>query len=339
MPQGSEFCAECGAPLIDAPGVQGSDAEVYPELAKANLARMRKEWKHGEDICLAILRRFPNNHSANTLLGDIAAEKGDLDQAAEWYELALDIVPDDAETRQKLEAARLEVQSRQTQATVETLGIPSKRFPLALYAMIGIVVVAFGVAAVLMLNRPRETGPDPNRPIVLEDRKSPPNNDPATVKSDTPTEEYQVDEDLAMKIASEARLEGRTLTASVASLTGDVRLVLHAVGTDGEWISRAKAVMAAFKLRSDAPKVEVQYVTSADSTPESHTVDRATYEKTQAADFDVTDEALLVLTLLGHTLEQPTPADEGTAPNNTVTPPLGDGGDKSSDVDDKASGG
>ena len=340
MPAGSEFCAECGAPLTDAPGVGGSDAEVYPELARANLARMRKEWKQAEDICLSILRRFPNNHSSNTLLGDIAAERGDLEQAAEWYELALDIVPDDEETKLKLQTAKDELSTRQTQTTVETLGIPPKRAPIALYLMITLVVAAFTVATVMMLNKPKETGPNPNTPIVLEDQKLPAKTDieEPTTPDEAPVT-YKIDDDLAASIATDAQMDGRALTASIADPGGSVRLILHAVGTDGEWIQRARVVMSAFKLRVDAPKVELQYLTSADPKPETQFVVRSSFEQTQAADFDLTNEALVVETLFGHKMVVPTPQDPNTEPNNTITPPVGEGGDKSSESGSGATGG
>lgn len=330
MPADAEFCAECGAPLKDAPGVGGSDAEVYPELAKANLARMRKEWKQAEDICLAILRRFPNNHSANTLLGDIAAEKGDLEQAAEWYELALDIVPDDSDTKVKLEAARQEMATKQTQTTVETLGIPAKRAPIGLYAMIVLVLGAFVVAAVVMMNRPGEKGDNPNKPIVLQDNGLPAKGAPVEEPAEEPKPvQYKIDDDLGAKIATDAKVEGRSITASVAEPGGSIRLILHAVGDDGEWVLRARVVMAAFRLRVDAPKVELQYLKSTDPKPEAQIVERSTFEKTLAADFDLTDHALVVETLFGHKMEPTTPADPNGPPNGTVTPPMGEGNDAS----------
>lgn len=334
MPEDAEFCAECGAPLQDAPGVGGSDAEVYPELAKANLQRMRKEFKAAEDICLSILRRYPNNHTANMLLGDIAAERGELEQAVEWYELALDIVPDHEETQQKLADVRTEIANRQTKTQVEQLGIPERKPPLVLYAMITVVIGAFAIAAVLIANKKPATGPDPNRPIVLDDPKPTVKPKEPEVKPDEAKPAvYKLDEDLAVKLAAEAGIEGRALTASVADPGDSVRLILHSVGTDGEWPLRAKLVLAAFKEKPNAPKVEIQYLVSGSPTPDTKIVDRAAFERTQAADFDVNDAALVVETLFGHKLETPAPdVDPNAPPNNTVTPPIGEGGDRSTET-------
>ncbi len=331
MPADAEFCAECGAPLKDAPGVAGSDAEVYPELAKANVLRMRKEFKPAEDICLAILRRYPNNVSANTLLGDIAAERGELEQAVEWYELSLDIVPDSVEVTQKLEALRQELSTRQTQATVQTLGIPQKQAPIGLYAMILLLVVAFGVAGVILSNKKSsgalEPGTDPNKPLVVGNQGQP-QSEPEPKTSDLDNEskpaQYREDEGFARALAEQAGIGNRALIASIADPGGSVRLILHAVGNDGEWILKAKLVMAAFKNQSDAPKVEVQYLRADEPTPEAKIVERSAYERTQAADFDLANDALVVETLFGHKMEPPsTPQPDDT---KTVTPPLGEGG-------------
>jgi len=335
MPEDAEFCAECGAPLQDAPGVGGSDAEVYPELAKANLQRMRKEFKAAEDICLSILRRYPNNHTANMLLGDIAAERGELEQAVEWYELALDIVPDHEETHQKLADVKTEIANRQTKTQVEQLGLPEKKPPIGLYVMIAVVIGAFAIAAVVIANKKPASGPDPNRPIVLDDPKPPAKQkEPDVTPDEAKPVVYKLDEELAVKLAAEAGIEGRALTASIADPGDSVRLILHSVGADGEWPLRAKLVLAAFKEKPNAPKVEIQYLVSGSPTPETKIVDRAAFEKTQATDFDLNDAALLVETLFGHKLESPTPenVDPNAPPNNTVTPPIGEGGDRSSET-------
>lgn len=332
MPADAEFCAECGAPLKDAPGVDGSDAEVYPELAKANLLRMRKDFKAAEDVCLSILRRFPNNHSANVLLGDIAEERGELDQAAEWYELALDIVPDSEEVTKKLETVRAQLAEKQVQTTVAQLGIPEKKPPVGLYAMIVLILGAFVVAAIVFANRKNPGTQDPNKPIVVNEAKSK-LEPPQEPEKDEPVI-FSVNDDLGQKIAAEAGVEGRTIQAAVGNPGGSIRLGLHAVGDDGEWPTRAQVVMAAFKLDTSTPKVELQYFKSTDPKGDVQIVERSTYERTQAADFDATDMNLLVETLFGHKMQEG-PTGEGQDPENkTITPPMGEGGDGSADPGD-----
>ena len=62
-------------------------------LAEANLARMRSQWDKAEARCIDIMRANPNSHHAHSLLGDIFRDQGRLEEAAQWYQLALDLNP------------------------------------------------------------------------------------------------------------------------------------------------------------------------------------------------------------------------------------------------------
>ncbi|HVL39769.1 MAG TPA: tetratricopeptide repeat protein [Fimbriimonadaceae bacterium] len=143
------YCPECGASIGgDATAAEGSDAAIYPELARANLLRMRGEYRQAEEVCLGLLKRFPNNSTANSLLGDICAERGDLEHAVQWYELALDLVPDSPPVKDKLAAVRNRIREREAASTAEQIGLPPPRANhSALYvalALIGLIVVGVG---------------------------------------------------------------------------------------------------------------------------------------------------------------------------------------------------
>lgn len=139
------FCPECGAPMASS---EGSDNEIYPLLARANLLRMRAQYKQAEDLCLKILRRYPSNATTNTLLGDICAERGDLEQASQWYELALEIVPESKVEREKLAAIRRRIHERETARTAEQIGLPVRRRNMVWPVVAAIAaIVAVGVGA------------------------------------------------------------------------------------------------------------------------------------------------------------------------------------------------
>lgn len=137
IPPGAATCPECGAPVKDASTTE-AEAVVYPELARANLARMRGDYKQAEDQLLSILKRYPNNPSANEMLGDLAAEREDYPHALEWYEMALDIVPTSASIARKLREARAHVEQKTTQDTTAQLGLPdpSSRLPVVIGSLI-----------------------------------------------------------------------------------------------------------------------------------------------------------------------------------------------------------
>lgn len=147
---GAEFCPECGAPLGSAPA-EGSDAAIYPELARVNLLRMRGDGKAAIDQCRSILRKFPNNVTANQLLGDLCSESGDLEQAKEWYELALDIAPKHAQIQQKLTDVKQRLERNETQGLVEQLGLPKEKSRSGWIALgLAALVIAVGAVAYIL---------------------------------------------------------------------------------------------------------------------------------------------------------------------------------------------
>lgn len=146
VPISQPFCPECGAPIVtEEHHAEGSDSAVYTELARANLLRMRGEYKQAEEQCLNILKRFPNNSSANTLLGDISAEQGDLTQAVQWYELSLDLLPDEESVKTKLKSARDRIAMQEAASTAKELGLPTNSGKKNIF-IAGIVVLVLIVA-------------------------------------------------------------------------------------------------------------------------------------------------------------------------------------------------
>jgi hypothetical protein len=142
----AEFCVDCGAAF--ASGGEGSDTEVYNELARANVLRIRGDWKGAADVCLGILKRFPNNATAHTLLGDIHAEGGDLKQAASWYEMALDLNPDSKADKEKLASVQTRMKEHEAAQTAEQLGIPERRSMVLPYVLVlGVIVLGVAVAS------------------------------------------------------------------------------------------------------------------------------------------------------------------------------------------------
>ena len=81
----------------------GLTQEVYALLAQANLCRIRGNWPDAIDKCMAAMRIDPHSVAAHGLLGDIYENKGCLDDAIQWYRMALDINPDSPADQQKLE--------------------------------------------------------------------------------------------------------------------------------------------------------------------------------------------------------------------------------------------
>jgi len=106
------YCRACGAPKAGQARASGSvtlDADVYPILAAANLARVRRQFAEAAATCLEVLRHQPRNPTAHSLLGDIYRDQGKPRDAIEWYKQALELDPQSSSDRKKLDQLRDQV--------------------------------------------------------------------------------------------------------------------------------------------------------------------------------------------------------------------------------------
>ncbi|MEO7453713.1 MAG: tetratricopeptide repeat protein [Fimbriimonadales bacterium] len=139
------YCEECGAPQGSSPG---SDSIVYPEIARANLLRLKGDLDSAEKVCLAVLRRFPNNPAAHGMMGDLCFEAGKLENAKQWYEMALDLTPNDEGLRRKLKAIDESSAKQMSDAGLAGLEI-QPRSGGTIAAMIGVVVLIVALAGLM----------------------------------------------------------------------------------------------------------------------------------------------------------------------------------------------
>jgi len=105
IPDDAAVCPQCGAESSSLSQPPDDAArEVYSLLAAANLARIRRAYEEATAKCIEVLRRFPNNASAHSLMGDIYADQTLLRDAVEWYKIALELDPASRADRAKLAA-------------------------------------------------------------------------------------------------------------------------------------------------------------------------------------------------------------------------------------------
>ncbi len=104
------FCPSCGAA---APEVGADDGQgVEKMLAAANLSRIRRNWEEASRLCLQALAADPDNPAAHALLGDIYHDQDRVEEAAVWYQMALDLDPGNASLRAKLEREKAVLKAR-----------------------------------------------------------------------------------------------------------------------------------------------------------------------------------------------------------------------------------
>jgi hypothetical protein len=90
------------------PTVRKDLTAPQPLLAQANLERIRGQWAEAVETCVRVLRDNPGNADAHSLLGDIYRDQGEIDDAIQWYRMAVDLRPagPDVEKLRKLEVER-----------------------------------------------------------------------------------------------------------------------------------------------------------------------------------------------------------------------------------------
>lgn len=163
LPEDAVYCTHCGINQETGQRADGDapDSSVYPMLAEANLFRMRGNWEAAEQKCVEVLRMYPNNATAHSLLGDIYANQGRWEEAVQWYQLATDLDPSNQADRAKLEQARqrlLSAPPAQRASALSTSGGAGRHsFLLGPRAQFAIIVVLTCVVALLYLGtRPKQ---------------------------------------------------------------------------------------------------------------------------------------------------------------------------------------
>lgn len=98
------FCPNCGAGVAaEQRARQPMSPEVGVLLTSANLHRINREWDDALADASQALQMDPNNAEVASLLASVYEGRGDLDEAAVWYKIAVEFRPDNAAYRAKLD--------------------------------------------------------------------------------------------------------------------------------------------------------------------------------------------------------------------------------------------
>src|SRR5438552_1445622 len=106
MASGSRFCSICGSSTEPvAVSRTPSSSRTDSLLAEATLFRLRSRWTDAEKRCVDVMRLDARNVHAHSLLGDIYRDQGKADEARQWYQMALDLEPDNSALKTKVHEA------------------------------------------------------------------------------------------------------------------------------------------------------------------------------------------------------------------------------------------
>lgn len=168
LSQDATHCPECGLPVTsgtDDPLLhEEAERLVNPHLARANLLRLRGQWDEAIRACAEVLRQFPSNVHAHALMGDIYRDQGNLEEAAQWYKLALELAPDSVVDRQRLEQVQRELELRQQaqhqSQEVQHLQRQARTLRIFSASVIGVAtVIAIGITWAFQSRIANETTP------------------------------------------------------------------------------------------------------------------------------------------------------------------------------------
>lgn len=175
------FCPNCGARMAEydnavAAGV--ANDPTFGALAQVNLLRLRGDWDAASQGAVGVLREYPNSGTAHSLMGDIHADQGKYEEAAQWYRMALELEPDNTADARKLAHAEGVLREQEAAANVAEAdplddgpepGIRLSPLVLAGWAAVTFLVVVIALGLWINGQRPRgdvAAGPAPSAPAA-----------------------------------------------------------------------------------------------------------------------------------------------------------------------------
>jgi len=336
-------CPECGANLSDTNGVETMSTSFDSELARANLLRMRAEFRQAEDVCLRVLKRFPNSVAAHTLLGDIYSDQGLLEQSAQWYELALDLDPTSSSDRQKLDDVREQMKERDHISSIEQLGLPEVKAPeiskYGIATVIGLIILLSIVYAVrhgkiggssnpTVITTPIRATPDMNAAVAPtgntnakpSDSTTPvtSNNDDASATIGAPSE----DRNLFQLIAQKSTVGTHLVSVLVDPRTRNATLTYTCAPDEDERKIGALLAKTALEQSAESTMVTIRS-TKSDRLTYMADVPRTRFSETQTADWQqkATSPDAWIPYILTNEWPTKAPTDSGTTPATDSTAP------------------
>ena len=236
---------------------------LQADIARANLHRMRGDYKGAIDQCLSVLKRAPEDHDAHILIGDIYAEQGDLGQATQWYELALDLHPKDDATKSKLAAVKERQRQRDAASAAEQIGLPSDKPSYGLYAgVLCVVFAAVAIGAFLLGQRQEATRPEMRTIAAVAPETGATGTEPGLTTPESPAALSLPDQDRQLVATLQSRMPPGTTVISALEDPRD-RSLVATVGIRAEDSDRtvtAEVGRIALTNLPTAPRISVRVV-------------------------------------------------------------------------------
>lgn len=281
------FCPKCGKELASeerAPKLDGSNVESL--LASATLHKIRSEWEAAIADATDALRLDPRNPDIASLLGDIYAEQGMLDEALVWYQMAVELNPNSEVDRERLTRLSKEIAARRREERTGSFAAFEKHTKVwtLLLAAVFVLLVATALGVTLIRGKTQDER-TPRQTATGRSRVTPPPAEPTlpepTIAPESPANAPSAPGGSPLRTPAEASVRtglssaqaiadaGITIDDVIADPRSGVVTVTFSV-PHRDFISRAQIVRAAaavartvFALRQDANFVTARCVIQA----------------------------------------------------------------------------
>lgn len=273
-------CPKCGR-MLEAVSDTEQMQKVDTLLSDANLHKLKGESESAIEKCIEALKLVPDNPDTHSMLGDIYVSTGKLEEAAKWYQMAIDLRPDSEMDIVKLEKIKPRIcESQQGYCETTTGGWllnDTKRDSglrkIVTFSVIALIVLAlFGIAAISLKFGTKDSSADgikPQKPLP-EINQSDTFVTPPPISEETDLQVIArpfIEQDLLSNLATNPAILSRQLIMEDVKIdprTDDILLTFrmsetHRPKTRTEVLRHAAvAATATFAASSGTAKVEVR---------------------------------------------------------------------------------
>lgn len=158
-----KHCPKCGKEIASDPAPASDPIMDVPRLlAAASLHKFRSEWDEALSAATDALRQAPRDPQVTLTLGGIYEERDMLDEALVWYQMTLDLDPDNKQGKAGHDRVGMLISARRKEAAAMPPKDPAKRakqYAIGIGAVIFLVIVGLVIS---LAGKGGHTGRRPN---------------------------------------------------------------------------------------------------------------------------------------------------------------------------------